>query len=111
MTDKSISQVALPAGASITAPSISASSVTHQGTCPLLYGVSPMVGISGQRCLPVFGAPCSSFYGREGEEAIASSGGDRGTCDAQDSALPGSETPDHSTSQDQSTAGRQGKDK
>lgn len=42
MTDKSVSQVALPAGTSITAPSISASSVAHQGTRSLLCGVSPV---------------------------------------------------------------------
>lgn len=47
MTDKSVSQVALPAGTSITAPSISASSVTHQGTRSLLCGVSPVPGSVG----------------------------------------------------------------
>lgn len=47
MTDKSVSQVALPAGTSITAPSISASPVTHQGTRTLLRGVSPVRGSVG----------------------------------------------------------------
>lgn len=47
MTDKSVSQVALPAGTSITAPSISASFVTHQGTRSLLCGVSPVLGSVG----------------------------------------------------------------
>lgn len=111
MTDKSVSQVALPAGASVTAPSISARSVIHQGTCPLLCGVSPVGGSVGRGAWQVLEHLCSCLYGREGEGAIASSRGSRGSCNAQDLALPGSETPQHPTSQDQSTAVGWGKDK
>jgi len=109
MTDKSISQVALPAGTSITAPSISASSVTYQGTCPLPCGVSLVGGSGGRGACQFLEHLCSSFYSRECEGTIASSRG--GSCDAEDSALPGSETPKHPTSEDWSTVGGQGKDK
>lgn len=44
------------------------------------------------------------LYGKEGEEAITSSRRHRGSSEAQDSALPGSETPQQPTSQDWSTS-------
>lgn len=72
MTDKSVSQVALPAGTSITAPSISASSVTHQGTRSLLCGVSPVPGSVGTGAYWFLEHLCSSLYVREGKEAFPS---------------------------------------
>lgn len=78
MTDKSISQVALPAGTSVTAPSISGSSVTHQGTRPPLCKASAVEGSVGRGACQFLEHLCPSFYGREGEGTISS------LCDAED---------------------------
>lgn len=71
MTDRSVSQVALPAGTSNAAPSISDTSVTHQGTHPLLCKESSTEGSAG-RVLPAFGVPLLSIYKGKGKGTISS---------------------------------------
>lgn len=99
MTDKSVSQVALPAGTSITAPSISAS---HQGTRSLLCGVSPVPGSVGTGAYYFLEHLCSSRYVREGKEAFFSWRRSKSSCKGEDSShrpclckCKASQTPDY----------------